>query len=160
MVNREEVLANVELHDPRAASQESLGSIEGPMRALADPAGIGVLNQTSLDDRINFGKDRMMHDTVPIRCRPDLSVDRVPNLEHPVPGKTKAVCGQLGFECEEFALELMLERGRAGRATFPAARQSARMEEGVEPAQTLVGSSEATSHESTRQMSSAAAAHR
>ena len=73
MIDRREVLADVGAQDVAMTSRELLQTVDGAVRALADPVGVAVRDEHPLEARLDDGAQGVVHDAVPELRRADLA---------------------------------------------------------------------------------------
>src|SRR5210317_906765 len=102
------------------------------MDALAPTASIGIVDESSVDRRLDDIHDGMMHHPVAEwrgRDSPGLAFI---NREEPVVTRPIVTAAQLSLKRQKFRLELKCKMGNSGRSALPETRFSVRPEQIIE----------------------------
>ena len=100
VIDGEEVFSDVHLHHPRTPAQKVLKAVQRPVGPLSDATGIGIVDEVALHQRLELSADGVVHDSVPVRCGPDLPLLRMLDRERTIPTEVKCTGPKLGLKAE------------------------------------------------------------
>ena len=132
MVDRGEEARDVALERVIEAAREGRGAAHRGVVALAAAAGVGVLDEAPLEERLDHAHDRVVHHAVPEGRRGHRAPLRIVDLEVVVGPVAVAPLAQLAVERHHLGLEIGEEGGASAAPALAAQRRARRGEHVLE----------------------------
>ncbi len=132
VVHRGEEASDVGPEAPAHPTGEAMGTMDGRVRALPLATGVGVAHEAPLEERLESADDGVVDDAVPERRRGDQAPLRLRHHERAVAPRPVGATAERGPQPEDLALEIVVERRRAGGHPARSPRQPPGAHQGVE----------------------------
>ena len=109
VVNALKVTFHIQMQPVCVSSQETMRPIQRPIAPLPAPTGVTVVNEHTVEPRLDHIMHRMMQHTISYRRRRDHPYLRIPHREQPVPPVAVPARHQRVVKLENFLLKIELE---------------------------------------------------